>query len=77
MTDEVAREGNRELAKFMGKSLRTVGRLMPSMINCGAVIPMLRGKPPRRVNIWFESSVKRFMFHYAKARREEKENPGG
>ena len=75
MTEEVAQWGNRNLAKFIGKSNRTVGRLMKSMIHSGAVIPSLRGSPPRPENMWFPSLIRKFMYLHEKKVRE-KQNPG-
>lgn len=70
MIDEVAREGNRELARFLGMSLRSTSRLVREMKEIGVVFEVLKRLPPRpgkkigpmqRVNCWFPSRVMAFM----------------
>lgn len=61
MTEEVAEEGNRKLAKFLGCSQRTACRLVKEMKEIGVVFEQFRGRPPQKVNMWFPSVVKSFM----------------
>jgi hypothetical protein len=71
MTDETAREGNRELARFLNCSLRTACRLVKRMKDLGVVFEAYRGRPPRRVNIWFPSRVQAYMGAIQRAKNSE------
>lgn len=57
--DEVVRTGNRELARFLGVSLRTACRYAKDMRKAGVIFQMRCGT--RTVNRWFPSAVMRFM----------------
>ncbi len=58
---EPIKHGNRELAKYLGCSLRTASRLAQAMKKAGVVREVLRGSPPREVNEWFPQDVREYL----------------
>lgn len=72
MVDEVAREGIKELARFLNCCERTAWTKAQAMKEIGAVFEQLRGRPPRKVIMWFPSVVKSYMAAEQRARIKRK-----
>jgi hypothetical protein len=73
MTDgECYQTGNRELARFLGKNLRSVCRMIPDMKRLGVVIEDVEGQPKRRVNRWLPSQVAAYMAARQRKKWEDK-----
>ncbi len=60
MTEDIAREGWDAFCEMTGMSLSKAFRKREELMACGAIFYMYRGRPPRRVMMFFPSIVKRW-----------------